>query len=500
MPVPSDTYALWNGKFNDAMKYVYAKGGVSKLYAADTPFLKTIGGMSNSPDIKQEGSGFIFPLKHNFSQGHSYHARGSGVLPFRPARPGKVKKATVTSTQHMHRITTDWESIERAGQSQTPDAAFANLASELMMEMRHGTLARVEESILYDGTSLASFTGGGGVTTPASVSNETIDGVVTSVLHIQVSYSSWALGLFLGKEGAPYDIYALTNGRPSGTRLNDNATVTLGDGSTTTPRPLILEAIGDVDTRELWFSGNATDLSDIATAINAGANDAYGLVYWDTVGNITNGLDWIITNGTASNYYGIDPTISLFYQGQTASNGDNQMTFARFNRLLNKLVVRGLSGANVKAIVSAGAGDGETAERLSFIDVWCHPTTYQDLTTTEQGQVQHNTPSIGQEATAGFTGIIMNTMLGPTRFHAYNRIKQGEMFVLPTALVSNIVGTSMPTLRNWGKSTSEADTQYFRQMEGVTGLEAAMYGNFGYFVDRPSYCLKITNIRNSDYA
>jgi hypothetical protein len=496
MPVPSDNYALWNGKFNDAMKSVYAKGGVQNLWSSDTPFLKTIGGMSNNPDIKQEGSGFIFPLSHNFSQGHSYHARGSGVVPFRPARPGKVKKATVTSTQHMHRISTDWESIERAGQSQVPEAAFEALASRLLTEMKFGTMARVEESILYDGTSLASFAGGGGVTTPASIGNETIDGVVTSVLKLQVSYSAWALGLFLGKEGAPYDIYALTSGRPSGTRLNINATVTLGDGSTTTPRPLILEAIGNPDTRELWFSGNATDLTDIRTAINAGASDAYGLVYWDTKDNITNGLDWIITNGTSSNYYGIDPNLSLYYRGNTASNDNNQMTFARFNRLLMKLVVRGLSGSNVKAIV----GQGAEGERLSFIDVWCHPTTYMDLTTTEQGQVRHNTPSMGQEAVAGFTGIIMNTQLGPTRFHAYNRIKQGEMFVLPTALVSNIVGTSMPTLRNWGKSTSEADTQYFRQMEGVTGLDAAMYGNFGYFIDRPSYCLKITGIRNSDYA
>jgi hypothetical protein len=487
MPVPSDNYALWNSQFNEAMKRVYAKGGVQNLWAVDTPILKTIGGLSANPDIKPEGEGFIFPLSHNFSQGHSYHARGSGAFAFRPARPGKVKKATVTSTQHMHRISTDWESISRAGQSQTPDAAFENLAERLLNEMKWGCMARVEESIIYDGTNLGIFTGSG-----ATVGNETIDGVVKSVLHVSITYEAWALGLFLGKEGAAFDIYQITStGRPTGTRLNVNGTVTLGDNSTTY-QPYILEAIGSAETRTLWFSGHATDLSAAATAINAAVNN-YGLVYWDTVGNVTMGMDWIITNGTTSNYYGIDPNLSLFYRGNTATNDNVQMTYQRFQRKVLGLVQRGLSGSATKALV----GKSTEAEKLSMIDVWCNPTTYQDLTTNEGGQVRHNTPKVGEEAVVGFSGIIINTQLGPTRFHAYNKIKQGEMFVLPTALVSDLVGTQEPTLRNWGKGE---DPTYFRQVEGVSGLEAAMYGILGYFISRPSFCLKISGIRNSDYA
>lgn len=491
MPVPSDNYALWSSQFNDAMKKVYSKGGVQNLWAVDTPVLQTIGGLSTNPDIQQEGDGFIFPLSHNFSQGHSYHARGSGPVAFRPARPGKVKKATVTATQHLHRIATDWESIARAGQSAVPEAAFEKLSQRLLNEARWGCLARVEESILYDGTNLAIFQGGTGM---ATIGNETIDGVVKSILHVKVKYEAWALGLFLGKEGAAYDIYALTaTYRPTGTRLNINATVTLGDGSTA-PQPVILEAIGNAETRELWFSGNASDLTAIAAAINTDpVVTNYGLVYWDTVGNITNGMDWIITNGTSSNYYGIDPNLSLFYRGATATNDSMQMTYQRFQRKILSLVQKGLSGAGVKELV----GQGAEAERLSMIDVWCNPTTYSDITTNEGGQVRHETPGVGSKATVGFAGVTINTMLGPTRFWAYNKIKQGEMFVLPTALVSDLVGTQVPTLRNWGKTSDE---QFFRQVEGITGLEAAMYGILGYFISRPGYCLKITDIRNSDYT
>lgn len=480
MPISGDQYARYTGVLSGNMKTVYEKGGITNYYPADTPLLRTIGGISKPKS--RVGNKFVWPLGLTFSQGHVYAAAGAGAFPFRRARPGKVRQAEVDSTNHMHRTATDWETLERAadGNGNIPDGAFEDHAKRILMDLRTGCLQRIEESFWYAGTNLAVFVQGSAVSETIEV-----DGSNVAVVTVTVKYEDFAPQLFTGKEGAPYDFWQLSNNRPTGANpVNNNSTEAVGDGSTTN-RPMVLEKFV-LSTRKLSFSGHADDISAIVTAVN-GAN-TYGLTYWGQKGNDTRGLDDVITNGTSSDIYGLDPNLSVFLQGHTHDNGNVQMTFSRFMNSLDPLIQLGLTTTNSAMALQEGT------EKIARIDVWCNPTTWRDIMVTETGLVRHNNP--GGKVVQGFDEIEFNTDAGRTRFISYPKVKKGEMFVLPTALVCKTVGATEPYLKDWSNGKSE----YLRQLEGVAGVEAAMYGNLGLYVQRLSWCLKITGIRDSRYS
>lgn len=486
MPVAQDNYARWTGHLSGNMKTVYDKGEVSNLFSVDTPLLKLIGGMSKNPGIKKVGDHFEYPLGLTYSQGHSYHARGSGAFAFRKARPGKVRKAEVDAQQHFHRTAIDWESLERAADKNgnVPEGAYEDHSKRILRDLRYGCMARVEESFWYGSTNLCIFVQGSAVSETRTIDGDSVAGVT-----LTITYEAFAIGLFVGKEGAPYDLYKIDSaGRPTGTRLNVAATEAMGDGSTTY-RPLILEQIVSMDDRKIFLSGHATDITAIVTAVNTVDAYQYGLTYWDAVGNETKGIDWIATNSALAEYSGLDPALSLYLQANLRDNENKQMSFQRLIRHMNPLVKLGLSSTSQQVMKLDGK------EELATIDVWCSPSTHDDLTNNETGQVRHNTPTTGA-VTQGFDTITMITKLGRTRFFSYPRIKDGEMFVMPSAMICEMVGTSEPYLKDWGNGKSE----YLRQLEGVAGLEAAMYGVLGLFVRRPSWILKVEGIRNWDYS
>jgi hypothetical protein len=495
MTIAGDRWAGYTGVLNGNMKDVYHKGGITNLFPAVTPLVKTIGGMTA---VKQKiGRKFIWPLGTSYSQGHSYHAAGAGAFAFRKIRPGRTLQAEIDAVQHMHRSGTDWETLERAApdRGNIPDGAFEGTAKRILKDLQIGTFQRVEESLWYGSTNLAIFVQGS-----ADVRNETLGGETVEILELKVTYESWATQLFTGKSGggvvgrgAPYDLYELdSNGRPTGTRKNVAATETLGDG-TTTYRPIELAAVASLSDRKLWFIGHNTDLTAIETVVNTVDSKRYGLVYWDANGNETKGIDWIVTNGDDAEIYGLDPLASEYLRGNVLDNNDQEMTYRRFLNAQEPLVQLGLNTAVAEYAQSAMQDDGDL-EKLSIVDVWMNPATSRDLLGNETGQVRHNNP--GGKVTQGFNLVEFVTDLGRTRFWSYPKIKQGEMHIFPTSMICKVVGTEMPYLKDW----SDGEEKYFRQVEGVSGVEAAMYGLLGLYVTYPAWMLKITGIRNSNYG
>ena len=495
MAIAGDRYANYLGVLQGNMKNVYASGQITNLYPAVTPLVKVVGGMTA---VKQKvGRKFIWPLGMSFSQGHSYHAAGSGAFPFRKIRPGRTLQAEIDAVMHMHRSGTDWETLERAAPDagNIPDGAFEPTAKRILKDLHIGTYQRVEESLWYGGTNLGIFVQGSAV-----VKTVTLNNTSTSVLELKVTYASWATQLFTGKSsggqsgsGGAYDIYALdSKGRPTGTRLNVAATETLGDG-TTTYRPVELAAVASLSSRLLWFTGHATDLAAIATAVNTVDSNRYGLVYWDAKGNETSGIDWVETNGTDNLIYGLDPYASEYLRGNVLDNGNKEMSYRRFLNAQEPLVQLGLNTAVAEYAQSAMEDEGGL-EKLSIVDVWMNPATSRDLLGNETGQVRHN--EAGGKAVQGFNMVEFVTDLGRTRFWSYPKIKQGEMHIMPTSMICKVVGTEMPYLKDWSDGTQK----YFRQVEGVAGVEAAMFGLLGLYCTYPAWMLKITGIRNSNYG
>lgn len=486
MPISGDVYAQYTGRLSGNMKTVYASGGIKAYFPASAPLLKEIGGMSPAEKV---GNDFVWPLGLSFSQGQTYARAGAGAFPFRPSRPGTTAQARVNSVNVFHRISSDWETLERAkdGNGNIPDGAFEDAAKRILRDLRTGCYTRLEESFWYAGTNNGIFLTG-------SASSQTVDygdgrGNI-SVLRASVTYDTWASYMWLGKEGAPMDFFATTNRRPTtGTPINNSATFTLPDNSTTNT-PMVFESLRDLNTFTVEFSGPTADISALVSAIN-GAGSAVGVTYWGQVNNDTRGLEDVITNPTSTLIYGLNPLRSPFLRGQTYDNGNQQLTYRRLMRALKNTVALGAVEMNAGM---EGMGDTEGSEGFRGIDCWLSPQAWEDLIASETALLRRS--EAGGKVTQGYAELTYMTQVGPMRFIAYNRIKQGQAFVLPTKRVCKKVGAADLALKDWG----DGSEKYLRQLEGVAGVEAAMYGNVGLYLERPAWCLNVTGVRASDYA
>lgn len=472
MPVAGDTYNSYTGNLNAAMKPVYDDPGLQSLYPEDIRLVPLIGKLKKK---KKVGKYFTWPKRLSFSQGHTYAAAGAGAFAFRQSRPGKTEQFQVDSTNHVHRSTIDYETIERTADDKVPEGAYTNAAKEMMGDLRTGMFTRVEESFLYGGTNL-------GICQTAAAGS----GSETGKLVVTLTFNTFAPMLWIGKEGAAYDFYLLgADGlRPTGNPYNVNGTQALPDG-TSTNAPMILEKVKvSPNSRRLVFTGNSTDISDIITAV-ANASNKVALVYWGQQGNDTNGLDWCLTN-TSGLYYGVDSTKYSLLQPNISDNLSLELTLKRLTGHMDEAVSKGLNiqGMNGK----------------SGVDVWLNPAAMRDMLNQETA-LRRYFESAGTEAHNGFGGLVYESEVGKLTFYPYGRVKFSEAYILPTKKVCEKVGATEPYLHNFDSAGKDgADAQYLRQIEGVAACEAIMYANLGFVLNFPAWCTKVTGIKPSNYS
>lgn len=466
-----DTYNSFLGNLNAAMKPVYADPGMESMYPDDIKLVPMIGKLKQKQKV---GKYYTWPRRLSFSQGHTYAAAGAGAFGFRQSRPGKTEQFQVDSSNHVHRAVIDYETIERTAPDKIPAGAYTNAVKEMIADIRTGMFTRVEESFLYSGTNL-------GVCQTATAGS----GSDTGKLVIKLTYNSFAPGLWIGKEGAAYDFYLLGSDglRPSATQYNVNGTVSLPD-STSTYQPMILEKVSvSPSVRTLTFTGNSTDISDIITAV-ANSSNKVGIVYWGQVGNDTQGLDACLTNTTGL-YYGVDSTKYSVLRPNTSSNQSVELTLKRLYGHFDEAVSKGLNTTGMN-----GKGG---------LDVWLNPAAHRDLLSNETALRRYF--EANKQAKNGFGGLMYESEVGILTFYPYSRIKFSEAYILPTKKVCSKVGATEPYLHNFNSAGKDGeDAQYLRQIDGVAGCEAIMYGNLGFVLDFPAWCTKVTDIRPSNYS
>jgi hypothetical protein len=472
MAYSGDTNNSYTGNLNAAMKDVHDDPGIKNAYPESLRLVPLIGPLQKK---KKVGRKFVWPKRLSFSQGHTYAAAGAGAFAFRQSRPGKTEQFEVDSTNHVHRSTIDYETLERTDDDKVPQGAYANGAKEMMKDLRTGMFTRVEESFLYGGTNLA-------VCQTATAGS----GDDTGKLIIKVTYNSFAPMLWIGKEGAAYDFYLLNSdvSTPSSTLYNTNGSQALPDGSSTNA-PLVLEkASVKADTRTLTFTGNSTDIAAIITAV-ANVSNKVGILYWGSKGNDTSGLDYCLTRTTGL-YYGVNMLNYSLLRPNQSSNEDMELTLRRLYGHFDEAVSKGL---NIEGMNGTGG-----------LDVWLNPAAFRDMLSQETA-LRRYFESAGKEAKNGFGGLKYDSEVGPITFYSYGRIKFSESYILPTKKVCSKVGAVEPYLHDFNASgKGGADAQYLRQIEGVAACEAIMYGNLGFVLDMPAWCTKVSNIRPSNYA
>lgn len=467
-----DIYNSFTGNLNAAMKPVYDDPKIQKQYPEDLRLVPLMGPLKKK---KKVGKFFTWPRRLSFSQGHTYAAAGSGAFAFRQSRPGKTETFQVDSTNHVHRATIDYETIDRTSDDKVPEGAYTNAVTELMMDLRTGMMTRVEESFLYGGTNQ-------GVCQTAVAGS----GADTGKLVVKITYNTFAPMLWLGKEGAAYDFYLLGSDglRPTGSPYNVTGSQALPDG-TSTNAPMILEkAFVNAGTRQLVFTGAAGDITAIINAV-ANVSNKVGIVYWGQQGADTQGLDACLTNNTGL-YYGVDSTKYSVLRPNLSSNQNVELTLKRLYGHMDEAVSKGLT-------VSGMHGK-------SGLDVWLNPAAMRDLLSQETA-LRRYFESAGNEAHNGFGGLKYESEVGILTFYPYGRVKFSESFILPTKKVCSKVGASEPYLHNFDSSGKEgSEAQYLRQMEGIAGCEAIMYANLGFVLDFPAWCTKVIDIRPSNYV
>jgi len=247
------------GDLNGLFKRVYADN-LENLIPDNAVLIKKV----KFEQKKRLGDTFEQPVILQQENGVTYAAAGSGAFALNAPINMATKNARVPSVQMLLRSQMDYEAASRASGG-NDNKAFFNSTKLMIQSMLESLTHRLECSMLYGGSGLATLT---------SVVN--IDDTHATLL---INAATWAMGIWTGCEGAQIDLLIA-----AGTSIgNTNAA-------------LVIDSI-DMDTRKIIVSGNATDIAAIDN-VSAGINQ---IIYWrGTWASGTNpdmeGIDKIITN------------------------------------------------------------------------------------------------------------------------------------------------------------------------------------------------------------
>lgn len=388
------------------------------------------------------GLQYQFPLELTYDDSTTYAAAGAGAFGFNDTAPGQMLPAIVNSSNYLHRGVIDYETIARTDDAPS-DGAIEQAVDRMMFRIDTGMSANMEIDFWYGGSNV-------GIVEAVLVGNGS-NGVPTGQLRVTITNSSFAPGVWIGRKGSRFDVYDLeADGRPNTTKRNANA-------------PLVLFRF-DLRNRQVYFTGNSTDLAAVATGD--------GLLKFGTYTNSTQGMDFVILASLAGEtVYNIPTSQYDLMQANTFDNGGVGLTLKR------------LYGAMSDSI-SKGVG-------MSGVDVWLNPDNFSDLLANES--ILRRYAEAGGQANNGFRGVSYDSQVGKMTFMPTPLIKRGETWIGPTKRTCSKVGAAEPALKNFGMRGG-ADAQYLKPIEGKAGCEAQKYGNLGFLNKRLAYWTKVTNI------
>ncbi len=269
-----------HGKFQDLIP------DVAKLEGMIGPLVKA----------QKLGRNFLFPVELSLPQGVTYAAAGDGAFAFEDTIPGEMKEATIDGSQIVVSDILDYESAAKA--TEEGDAAYGDAGERLIKRMRKAGHKRIELSMWYGQTWLAT------------IASATTSG---STRVCVINTAEWATGIWTGMKNMRVDVYTTS-------ALSSK----VGTGAT-----LVVNSV-DVANRTITLSG--TDYASVLAT--------HYIVPRNSVGKDMAGVGKIVTN--TGSLFGIDASSYELWAGNSFSCGGQAFTLKTLQDAISDAVGKGL--------------------------------------------------------------------------------------------------------------------------------------------------------------
>lgn len=270
-------------------KKIYGKQGPVDLIP-DNSVLQDLIPFSKA---ERTGQSFNTPVVLTTEHGFAY-GLADETITLATSVAATLKEVSVKGAQIVGQASINYDAAARSASS---EAAFMNGAHLIVKNLHQGASKRLEASLLY---------GGSGIATVSSLDGQ----------NIVLTAASFADGLWMGMEGAIIDVYQ-----------SDKSTLRRGN--------LTVTAINS-DTYTITVSGTTTDIvsTDVVFLDGALGKECYG-------------LDAIITN--TSSMFGVDASAYSLWKGSSYAAGGAALTMAKVLAAVSKAVSKG--GLNDDCVV-----------------------------------------------------------------------------------------------------------------------------------------------------
>ena len=371
---------------------------------------------------KKTGNLYHQPVVLAWPGGFTFAAANSGAFSLNSAVASTMKDAQLQGSQIVLREYMDYEAASRAAGGIN---AFVD-ATKLMFEMMQKSARKIIESeLLYGQMGLGKVSSKSGSTSPVTIT---------------FTAASWAPGLWSGVEGHEYDVY---NGS---SQINTNAS-------------LVVSSV-DIDARQVTFTGNNTDIGNIAAG--------YDFYYKGAYGNEAAGVHKILTN--SGDLFNINATTYNLWRATSYSAGSAALTFNKVKAAIGQAVGRGLD-EDVTLYVNPKGWDSimtELAALRRFVEKSGKGGSYE----------------IGSE------NIVFYSQNGRVEIVPHIMVKEGFAYGLVKPSWVRVGATDLTF------QTPGYGGQIFTQLQSYAGFEVRNYYNAALLCEMPARNFIITDIVN----
>lgn len=394
-----------NGWFKDVF------GASQDARPEGTPFLDKV----KFNGKKKLGQQFSEPVWLTDEHGFTYDSGAGTAFTLNSSEAAVSAEATLSGAEIVLRARTSYKFLAAAVNA--GEASFGRTYARVLANMRKSFDKRLETTMMYGGTDIGA------------VSTVT---VVTTTATITLTEASWMYGAWTGSINAPLDFHDVTGN----TQLNTNA--------------LVRVTGVDVKNRKLTVSGNAADLTTIATA----ATD--GRIYWDGAqGAEGNGVRFVANLSSGSTYLGIAAaTYEDLWTG-------NQVTVS--GNLTWDKIQDGLEEA-------AGKGCEGTLCLMVPLPAWSNLNSDISALRAIDSGYSKSKQSIGTESIE-YHSVTGRVEVIPSRY-----VKNGEAIAFPKDGDCKRVGSTDVTFE-----LPDKGGEFFRHVEDAAAVELRAYSDQAYW-------------------
>ncbi len=391
---------------------------------------------------KKDGPGLAFnqPVIVQQEAGVTYAAAGAGAYALNSAISMQMANAQVTVPQITLRASIATDAIAQSfSEGKTAFKSATKLQMENVME---SISKRVEIACLY---------GQSGIGIADDSTN--VDATNTDVLFVAGSFAS---GIWSGAEGQQVQFFKVSDGSLVSSAADSVFTVGIIDPTPAAP--------------VIRFSGTATGISALDTALNAGNCDIYfnSARVSASVWNEMPGMDKIITNTGV--LFNINASTYALWKGNSYAVG-GALTFAKLQ--------------NGIALAAARGGLDED------VTIYVNPGSWSDLLTDQAALRQYDTSYTAARAVNGMTKITFNSQNGKMDIVAHPYVKPSDAFAVPLKRFKRIGSLDFSF-----KIPGTGD-QVFWQMPDNNGYQFRCYTAQQLFCETPAKTVKFTGVTHT---